>query len=65
MKPGSEGVGAISQTAAIRQRMLNYYLQRLILMVEFTHPVRLASPVSSSLSKPLLALVDVYYNTDF
>lgn len=42
-------------TAAIRQRKLNY-LQRLILICDLTHHLRIASPDSKSLSKPVLAL---------
>ena len=34
--PGSQSAGALCQTAAIRQRMLNY-LQRLILICDLTH----------------------------
>ncbi len=43
-----------SLTAALRQRLLNY-LQRLILIWNLTHPLRLASPASYPPSKPLLA----------
>lgn len=34
--PGSQSVGALGQTAALRLRMLNFYLQRLIFVCVFT-----------------------------
>ena len=50
--PESQCVGALSQTAAIRQRMLNF-LQRLFLICHLTHCIRIASPSSKPLSKPV------------
>ena len=47
-------------TAAIRQRKLNY-LQRLILICDLTHHLRIASPDSKSLSKPVLPLIGIHF----
>ena len=52
--PGSQSVGALSQTAAIRQRLLNY-LQRLYLFLYLTRYLRMAAPTSKPPSKPLQA----------
>ena len=61
--PGSQSAGALSQTAAIRQRLLNY-LQRLYLFLHLTRCLRMAAPTSKPPSKPLLALILLFtYHT--
>ena len=58
--PGPQSAGALRQTAAIRQRLLNY-LQRLYLGLHLTRCLRMAAPTSKPPSKPLQARKLVKY----